>query len=355
MKLIIEDYFDTKKGKFREIIDDYFNKDDGQIKGLIDDTFDLDNKKSALSLLIEELKENSELKEEVLQELLDPNKTDSPVWQLREHILDRINDLRERELKGLSEKISELRENEIKEIRDEVLKKAAIESEKEKGTSKGMDFQEEVYSVFESLAKPYEDKIIPIGEKRGIKDKKGDILIQLKNKKSVVVECKDSSSYSCKKTMEEIRKSIDNRKASFGIFIFAKRDEMPKELCPIKITDNYIITCYEKENLYLSYRIARILVLREDDSGNKINFEKISSELNNIEELIKSINNMQLKVSNIITSGTYLRSNLEILRDGIEESIKKIKNVLGNKFDSHAIQDLEDDNIDEVNEEYSFD
>ena len=42
--------------QMKELIDEYFNKDKGQIKSIIDETFNINNKKSALSLLIEELK-----------------------------------------------------------------------------------------------------------------------------------------------------------------------------------------------------------------------------------------------------------------------------------------------------------
>jgi len=350
MKEIIEDYFDIKKGKFREIIDDYFNKDKGQVRKIIDDTFDLDNKKSALSRLIEEVKENSEMEEETIHELLDPNKTNSPAWHIKEQILEKLNDIKEKEMKELSEKITELKENEIKEIRDEVLKKSAIETERQKGTAKGIDFQDEVYEIIETLARPYEDKITPIGEKRGREGKKGDILIELRNKKNIIVECKDSFSYSCKKIMEEIHEAMENRKSSFGIFIFAKKEEMPKEFCPIKITEDYIITCYEKENIYLSYRLARILVLKEHEGvEEKIDFEKISNELNNIEEIIKNIDNMQAKVTNILNSGDYLRTNLKKLQNGIETSIEKIKKTLGGKFDDSAV-DSNDDEVEKIEE-----
>ena len=116
--------------QMKELIDCYFNKDKGQIKRIIDETFNIDNKKSSLSLLIEELKKNSEMDEEKLQELLDPNKTDSPARQLKEQILNKLN---------------EIRDKEIKEIRDQVLKKTAVNLEKQKGTSKGFVFEEEKF------------------------------------------------------------------------------------------------------------------------------------------------------------------------------------------------------------------
>ena len=306
----------------KELIDSYFNKDKGQIKKIIDETFNIDNKKSALSLLIEELKRNSEMDEEKLQELLDPNKTDSPARQLKEQILDKLN---------------EIRDKEIKDIRDQVLKESAINIEKQKGTSKGFVFEEEVYKTLQTLASYYENTISLVGDKTGTESKKGDILIELENKKNIIVECKDSASYSSKKAIDEINEAIENRKASFGIFIFAKRDEMPRELCPIKITDKYLITYNDEDNLYLSYRIARLFVLRNiGDSENKINFEKISSELNGIEDNFKNIDSIQTKTTTIINSGEFIKDNLKLLRKNIEESIGKIKMALGEKFEEEV-------------------
>ena len=304
--------------QMKELIDSYFNKDKGQIKNIIDETFNLDNKKSALSLLIEELKNNSEMDEKKLHELLDSNKTDSPAKYLKEQILEKLNEIRDKELK---------------DIRDQVLKESAVNLEKQKGTSKGFDFEEEVYSCLQTLASYYENIITLTGDERGISNKKGDVLIELENKKKIIVECKDSSSYSSKKTIDEINDAIKNRGATFGIFVFAKREEMPRELCPIKITDKYIITYYDEDNLYFAYRIARLFGLREiTSSEDGVDFEKISSELNNVEENFKNIDAMQSKVTNIINSGEYVRKNLVLLRENIDESVIKIKKELGEKF-----------------------
>ena len=306
--------------QMKELIDSYFNKDKGQIKKIIDETFNLDNKKSALSLLIEELKINSEMDEEKLKELLDPNKTDSPARQLKEQILSKLN---------------EIRDKEIKDIRDQVIKENAVNLEKQKGTSKGFLFEEEVYNTLQKLASFYEDTISLTGTKSGIGSKKGDILIELENKKSIIVECKDSSSYSSKKTLDEINEAMENRKASFGIFLFAKRDEMPKELCPIKITDKYLITYHDEDNLYFSYRLARLFVLRKtQDSGDGVNFERISSELNAIEDNFKNVDAIQTKVTSIINSGEYVKENLKLFRDNLDGSVSKIKSALGEKFEN---------------------
>ncbi len=303
--------------QMKELIDEYFNKDKGQIKRIIDETFNIDNKRSALALLIEELKKNSEMDEKKLYELLDSNKTDSPARHLKEQILEKLNDIRDKE---------------IKDIRDEVLKESAIKIEKQKGTAKGFDFEEEVYSNLQTLASYYENTIELIGEKSGIGGKKGDVLIELENKSKIIIECKDSSNYSTKKAIDEINEAMQNRNAVFGIFLFAKKDLMPRELCPIKITDKYLITYYDEDNLYFAYRIARLFALRKSiDSEDKVNFEKISSELSTIEDNFKNIDSMQIKATTIINSGEYIKKNLNLLRNNMDESVNKIKIEIGEK------------------------
>jgi hypothetical protein len=304
--------------QMKELIDIYFNKDKGQIKSIIDETFNLDNKKSALSLLIDELRSNSEMDEKKIYELLDSNRTDSPAKHLKDQILEKLNDIRDKE---------------IKDIRDQVIKETAVNLEKQKGTAKGIEFEEEVYSTLQTLASYYENTVELTGAQSGVGSKKGDVLIELENKKKIIIECKDSSSYSTKKTIDEINKSMQNRNASFGIFLFAKRDEMPREICPIKITDKYIVTYYDEDNLYFAYRIARLFSLRDSASSEEqIDFEKISSELNTMEDNFKNIDSMQIKATTIINSGEYIRKNLSLLRENIDESVKKIKNEMCDKY-----------------------
>ena len=228
------------------------------------------------------------------------------------------------------------------EIRGYLLKESAIETEKQKGSAKGFEFEEKVCNDLQTLASHYENVIEMTGEKTGTKDKKGDISIELENKKKIIVECKDSSSYSAKKTITEINDAIDNRKASFGIFVFAKREEMPKEICPIKITDKYIVTYYDEDNLYFAYRIARLLLLRKGgEVGGEINFEKISAELNSIEDNFKELDYMQTKASSIINSGEYIRSHLKAVREKIDENLQKIKRSLGEKYEDEAALQIE--------------
>lgn len=306
--------------QLKVLIDQYFNKDKGHIRDLIDETFNIDNKTSAFSQLIEELRRNSQMGDEKISELLDSNKMDSPARQLKEQIIEKLNEIRDRELK---------------DIRDNLLKESAIQLEKERGTAKGFVFEERVVNILETIASYYEDSVIPTGEKTGTSGKKGDIMIETENGKNIIIECKDSSGYSSRMCIDEIKEAIKNRNSEYGIFLFANREEMPKPLTPIKITDKYLITYFDEDNLYFAYRIARLFVSRKNNvQGEEINFETISSEISQIEENFKHIDLIQLKATAIINSGEYIKTNLKKVRENIEESLVKIKGSLGQRFET---------------------
>jgi len=333
MRNVILEYFDKENGQLKRMLDDYFSKDDGQIKQVIDQRFDLNNKESAFSKLVDTIKANSGLDKDAIAKLLDPNNVESPspVKSLKDELFRQFKDLQERDFKNIGDRIME--------IRDHLIKEAAITDVYDKGTQKGFDFEDLVYSELERLAGGYGDIISPVGKEIGKSGKKGDIVIDIEGdeKKRIVIECKDSSINSTKAVKDDIIEAMKNRNATFGIFLFSDSENMPREYCPLKITDSYIITCGGKENLNFSYRLGRVLLSKTREVKDEIEFHKISAELRNIEEDTKNIKNLQTEVSKILNSGAYLRDNLEKLRQHIDASIDKIERYLGEKYDKKAV------------------
>jgi len=340
LKDLIEEYFDDEDGKLVGMMQDYFDREDGEIKNLLDENFDLDNKKSAVSKLVKEIKENTDLEEETIKNMLDPSKVDSPIRNLKEGILDKFKEFKEEDLKEFGEK--------LEKIKEKILVEEAIEEEKRKGTQKGLDFEDYVFEEMESVVCPYGDEVKLVGGKKVAGSKTGDILVELNGNKqtSLIIECKDSSGYSAKKTKDEIFSAIKNRKAKFGIFLFKERDQVPSAFKPIKITDNYIITYMEKDNLHLSYKLARVLMIKEDSEEKEIDFTKVSKELNKIEDAVKNIDNMRAKVSNILNSGRYLEENLGDLQVKIDHSLT----ILQGLFDNQLSEDIQENDLEDESE-----
>ena len=135
------------------------------------------------------------------------------------------------------------------------------------------------------MSSSFEDKVTPVGKSGGKSAKKGDIIIDIDGdeKCRIVVECKNSTAYTAKKTIDEINEAIDNRNASFGIFLFANEEQMPSQFNCIKITDSYLITYVDNENLHFAYRLARTLLKHQQTHTDCVETAKILSEIKKIE------------------------------------------------------------------------
>jgi hypothetical protein len=317
---------DSPMAKLKDLMESYFNDENGEVKNLLDKNFDINDKKSAVSKLVKEIKESTDLEEDRIKELLDPNKTNSPMKVLKEDILNKFKEFKNEDLKDFGEK--------LEKIKEKILVEEAVEEEKRKGTQKGFVFEDFVFEEIESIVCDYKDEVKLIGDKKVGGSKVGDISIELNGNKqnSLIIECKNSSGYSVKKTKDEIHSAIKNRKAKFGIFLFKSKDQMPNAFKPIKITDSYIITYMERDNLHLAYRLARILMLKENSESGEIDFKKVAKELNMIEEVMGNIDNMRSKVKNILNSGEYLEQNLSNLQLKIDHSLTVVQGLLGNKL-----------------------
>jgi len=323
---LIIDYFNEDNGKFKSAINHYFDEDDGQLKIMLDHIFDMTNKESAFSKLSEDIKEKSGKDQQFICDLLNPHKTDSPIELLKKEIFEKLKDMKEQDIKGLAVLVQELREKELKEIRDQIIKDQIRDEEKEKGTLKGREFEEEVYDKLEGLAHVYEDVIDHVGESSSKHGKKGDIIIKVNgdDKKKIVIECKNARYSSAKKVRTEMIEAMENRNACYGIFLFSTKDCIPSNLGPIKITDEYTITSNENENLYFAYRLARLHAMKEEIDQEKIDYAKISSELNKITEEIKNIDIMQREITKIQNSSSYLQDNLEKLKRNVDRNVNNI-------------------------------
>jgi len=87
----------------------------------------------------------------------------------------------------------------------------------------------------------------------------------------------------------------------------------------------------DNENLHFAYRLARTLLKHQQTHTYSVETAKISSEVQKIEELIKNINTMQGKVTQIINSGEYLKVELKKLYEGVDFSLNRIDSYLGSE------------------------
>lgn len=281
------------------------------MKSLIEKTLDVDNNASSLGKMRILFEDYFDKRKGKVSDLLSPFEEDSPIKKLKDEIFKKIQ-----------------------ELRDELIKERATDEMREKTTLKGGVFEEVVLESIEDICSEYEDKIALVGDKLGKTNKIGDITVDINgdDNKRIIIECKDSSAYTHKKTVDEINDGIENRSAKFGIFLFKSQSQIPSALAPMKITNNYIVTSFDNYGLYFAFRVARLFVERSAESKQSaIPIGEIQKEVESLSTKLLTFSNIQTKVTQINNASAYIQENIDRLKKDIEEGLGSIKKLIENK------------------------
>ena len=282
----------------RERLLELFNIDDsqkplGRFKSLFEDYFDIQNGR--------------------VSQILDPFKEDTHLYKLRNEIIQKLDQLKA-------------------EILKEIVTESTFDNIASMTTLKGGVFEEDIMHEVDTICRPYEDKTKYVGNITGKNGKTGDIIIDLdgNEKRRIVIECKDSGSYSKKQTVEEIENAIYNRDAKYGIFLFKKLGQIPREFQPLKIGCNFLICSSENNILYFAYKIARLIIEREDEVEQiDIPLEKIESELDIIHKKMEVFNEIYKNVNNIKRASENIEKQASAVEKDIENSLGRIISLIG--------------------------
>ncbi|HLC67645.1 MAG TPA: hypothetical protein VJI12_02060 [archaeon] len=326
----LETYFNDKTGVVRNIINDtfdlankkspigalaqnldlYFN-DTGTVKKMLDSHFDLNARDSSMSQFVDKLSENFDVDKGTIRKLLNPSEQGMPVYLLKEELMRNINDLREK-----------------------MVATKAEQTILDKSTQKGGVFEDFVYELLHDITNAHGDTIENTKSKIGrMADRKvGDFVVHMKDgDERIVVEAKDSVKHSIPEVLEEIRDSIENRDAKFGIFLFKTVDQMPQKLRPCRIERNYIVTSADGGGLYYAYHVARTIIgSGRTQKGGTIPVDKIQAE---VEHLVKKnliIDEAIKKARKITEHVDSVESTLRLLQSEIDESLHRIQSLLKN-------------------------
>jgi len=291
---------------FKELLRDSENQSK-DIQGMIEKQLDVENNQSSLGKMRLLFEDYFDKKKGKIGDLLSPFEESSPIKKLKDEILGKIQ-----------------------ELRDEVLKEKSKEEIIEKTSLKGANFEEIVLEQVQDFLSEYEDKVNPCGECLGRTNKIGDLIVDINGdeKKRIVIECKDSSSYSHKKTIDEINDAIENRSAKYGIFLFKSQSQIPSALKPMKITNNYIVTSFDDYGLYFSLRVARLFVEKNSESKQEISIDKIQKIVEELQIKLSDFKNIQIKLTQIDNASSYIRENIDRLKKDFDEGLNSVKELI---------------------------
>jgi hypothetical protein len=167
----------------------------------------------------------------------------------------------------LLEKIATL-EVEVKRLHDAGEAEDELAAERERGTSKGRDFEQDVFDVLEELAAARGDVAHHVGDERSASgSKKGDIVIEIDAASGpargrIAIDAKDEK-LSKNRAWEVLDAARLHRDAEFAILVVASEEKVPAGRQQLhEYEGNKMIVALDKETLEpraleLAYRYAR--------------------------------------------------------------------------------------------------
>jgi len=325
----IEKRFNNLNSKFAEILketsDELSQKftdifgENGKVDSLMVTHF---GEKGTVSEMIEKYFGKDGL---IVKELFDPMKEGTPINQLKNLITDELNRL------GKTIGIEE-----------------ALREQKQKTVIKGAEFEDALETLLADMVKINMGDILTctsdiVGAVTN--SKKGDFVIDVDSKAEyrIVIEAKDWDNISLPKIHKEIDEALENRAAKFGIFITKWIEALPNSVGCFNCYNNDRIVCglgskddeiIHQEILHVAYCWARTQLLKKSTKAEKVDFDMIDSNLEEIRKQLTSFNNIRTQCRNIDNASKKIEQESENIKDEIQQCLKNIKGELEKEVES---------------------
>ena len=322
-------YFDDEDGSFIKELNDSSSELSKTLKEEFENFLDPGKTESAITKIKEVLTEAKEQSKLSFEEALNPSVESSKIYELKTQLVDSFNN----KIDEISTQVSDLTTAlGIEEKTAEL---------KEKGTQKGLEFEEVVQTKLVELAP--NDFVSRVSKEKGsvAKSDKGDHVLTIsqgnKNEVNIVFESKSGNDFdSTSKIKKYLDEAMKNRNSEVGVMVF---DEISryKELSsnPFFIIDENKLAVYlDKDDsvddtaFRVCYVYARQLALKlskTNMTSNEVDLSMLQDELNNI---FSEINNLRaIKMANTEAKGQIDKSTKLL-----EGKQTKIKTSLQNLF-----------------------
>ncbi|MBA2506734.1 MAG: hypothetical protein H0V29_12470 [Thermoleophilaceae bacterium] len=204
----------------------------------------------------------------------------NPLAEFRSSTVQAIEGAQERQDKNLRALFGQLTELkvELEALRGEKQKLEELAVERERGTAKGRDYEEEVAAALDAIATGQGDDCDAVGDFAGESGKTGDVVVAIDGCKGLprgrlVFEAKDRR-LTKPKAMEELDRALQQRGADYAVLVVPTEEELPANTGSLREYqgDKLMVVWSPGESpvaLELAYGLARakVLMAAGDDDG----------------------------------------------------------------------------------------
>jgi hypothetical protein len=216
----------------------------------------------------------------------------------------------------------------------------AVDAEHQKGTQKGVEFEEYCGKIISEIAKQHGDKLEATGDTAGLiaGSKKGDhVYTIVESGKKIVLEMKDYTDKMTQPYLEkQLKEAIENRGAEYGIIVSKRKSSFPDHVGIFQEYDNnklcVALTTEESEDAELQNELLAIALrwarLRLKQKSGTVDSGLITQKISSVQRNMKKFSNIKTKCTSIKGTAEEIYEDLDDLRDLIKKDLEDIEKSL---------------------------
>jgi len=246
-----------------------------------------------------------------------------------------------RELKDLIEAQNESAQQFQTRISNELSALFARKQEAQRGVQHGNDFEAAVVSTLQEMLYGNDDEVEAVGSTTGAVaySRVGDAVITLGPDcvaagARIVVEAKEDESYTLAKSLEEMTKARQNRKADYGIFVVSSKMSLATSIPLLRRYDNDILVVWNSEDrntdvaLMAAITVAKGLIVRaaREREGFAADLNAMDSAIASIVRQIEQFDEVNTSANTIKTSAEKIMNRTKLMRERMEKELDTLTN-----------------------------
>ena len=227
----------------------------------------------------------------------------------------------------------------IQELKADLGIGKAVDAEHQKGTQKGVEFEEYCGKIISEIAKQHGDKLEATGDTAGLiaGSKKGDHVYTIEDTgKKIVLEMKDyARPQSMPKLESYVDEAIQNRGAGYGIVVSKRKSGFPQHVGIFQEYGNSLfvaLTTEESEDAELQNELLVIALrwarLRLKQKSGTVDSVLIIQKIESVQRNMKKFSNIKTKCTSIKGTAEEISVDLDDLRDLIKTDLADIEKSL---------------------------
>lgn len=238
----------------------------------------------------------------------------------------------------LIEKLTQL-EGEVKRLHDAQGAEADLAAERERGTGKGRQFEQQAFDLLEEMASARGDVAHHVGDERSAAGgKKGDIVIEVDAasgpaKGRIAIDAKDEK-LSKNKAWAELNAALTERDARFAILVVASEEKVPAGRDSLhEYEGNKMIVALDKETfdaraLELAYRYARCRCLMTAERELQIDAPGVRDAADEALSALRDAQKIRASLTGASKGVDGAREALDVMVQRVETSLARIESLI---------------------------